>query len=231
MVYMFYIGTNHLGDISDTPAKIISLLQTVDLVIVESGKEFIPFISALEIDIPEYIEFSEDPQLIEHILSLLKKGKDVMILNEMGCPGIADPGSTIIDAVIKENLEIYTVVGPSIPPLALASSGYKSKGFLSIETFHNTDSRIISIFKSAKDVPYPIVILDFKERALDLVRYATEILPIKEVCLCINLGWKNKQKIIKGTGQEILDLLENNDLQSVFGNEDDKPVVTIVFDR
>lgn len=56
-------------------------------------------------------------------------GKDMGLLSDAGCPGIADPGSVIVQMVHKFNIEIVPLVGPSSIFLALMASGLNGQNF------------------------------------------------------------------------------------------------------
>lgn len=62
----------------------------------------------------------------------LLSGKDVGLMSEAGCPGIADPGSEIIAHAHKLGIRVVPLVGPNSIILALMASGFNGQRF----TFH-----------------------------------------------------------------------------------------------
>jgi 16S rRNA (cytidine1402-2'-O)-methyltransferase len=54
----------------------------------------------------------------------LEQGKNVGLMSEAGCPGIADPGAEIIAEAHKRNINVVPLVGPSSLLLALMASGF-----------------------------------------------------------------------------------------------------------
>lgn len=226
---MFYIGTNHLGYILDTPPKTIELIKTVDCVIIEFENMFLDQLKELGLDTPNYILFRNGQDFIDEVIDMLKDGQDVLLLDEMGCPGVADPGSDLISAIIEHNFPMETVVGPSIPSLAVASSGYKSRGFVAMETFDMPDLEVQDYLLEVKNLRHIIVLLDFKENVLNIAKMANEILYDRSMCLCINIGWPGYQKVIKKEIKEMITFLENSTMEDLYGPENNRPVVTIVF--
>lgn len=62
-------------------------------------------------------------------IKALKEGKNVGIVSEAGCPGIADPGQMLIEAAQEQNLTVQPLVGPSSILLALMASGMNGQCF------------------------------------------------------------------------------------------------------
>lgn len=59
----------------------------------------------------------------------LKAGKDVGLMSEAGCPGIADPGAEIVAEAHKRGIKVVPLVGPSSILLALMASGFNGQSF------------------------------------------------------------------------------------------------------
>jgi 16S rRNA (cytidine1402-2'-O)-methyltransferase len=68
----------------------------------------------------------------------IKEGKNVAIISEAGCPGVADPGQILIEAAQQLDATVKPLVGPSSILLALMASGlngqqFQFNGYLPIE--------------------------------------------------------------------------------------------------
>jgi len=59
----------------------------------------------------------------------LAAGKDVGLMSEAGCPGIADPGADIVAEAHKRGIKVVPLVGPSSILLALMASGFNGQSF------------------------------------------------------------------------------------------------------
>ncbi|WP_412466384.1 SAM-dependent methyltransferase [Pedobacter sp. KLB.chiD] len=60
----------------------------------------------------------------------LNAGKDVGLMSEAGCPGIADPGADIVAEAHKRGIKVVPLVGPSSILLALMASGFNGQSFV-----------------------------------------------------------------------------------------------------
>ena len=62
----------------------------------------------------------------------LEAGKDVGLMSEAGCPGVADPGADLVAEAHRRGIKVIPLVGPSSILLALMASGFDGQRF----TFH-----------------------------------------------------------------------------------------------
>ncbi len=65
----------------------------------------------------------------QEFLQLLKAGKNIGIVSEAGCPGVADPGQFLVAAAQQAGITIKPLVGPSSILLALMASGMNGQCF------------------------------------------------------------------------------------------------------
>ncbi len=62
-------------------------------------------------------------------VSLLLEGNDVGLISEAGLPAVADPGSTLVAACHREDVQVIPLVGPSSLMMALMASGLQGQNF------------------------------------------------------------------------------------------------------
>jgi 16S rRNA (cytidine1402-2'-O)-methyltransferase len=66
---------------------------------------------------------------IERLLAPLLAGKDVGLMSEAGCPGVADPGALLVRRAHEYGITVRPLVGPSSLLLALMASGLDGQRF------------------------------------------------------------------------------------------------------
>jgi 16S rRNA (cytidine1402-2'-O)-methyltransferase len=66
---------------------------------------------------------------IPALLAPLKKGQDVGLMSEAGCPAVADPGAELVRATHRAGITVVPLVGPSSILLALMGSGLGGQRF------------------------------------------------------------------------------------------------------
>jgi 16S rRNA (cytidine1402-2'-O)-methyltransferase len=81
-----------------------------------------------ELTIHDYGKHNRDTNTNEYFKGL-QAGKDVGLMSEAGCPGIADPGAEIVDKAHRMGIKVVPLVGPSSILLALMASGFNGQSF------------------------------------------------------------------------------------------------------
>lgn len=110
-------------------------IHRLDTYIVENEKTARKFLKEAEIGIPQpdlqlySYGKHERSQNLNHYFKDLLAGKDVGLMSEAGCPGIADPGADIVAEAHKRNIKVVPLSGPSSIFLALMSSGFNGQQF------------------------------------------------------------------------------------------------------
>lgn len=120
------------------PAYALETIGTLDFFIAERAKTARHFLKAANPGRPiqeiEVVEIDErDPTFACNAFrEAMAKGKNVGLLSEAGCPGVADPGADIVSLAHQMGVQVRPLVGPSSILLALMASGMNGQSF----TFH-----------------------------------------------------------------------------------------------
>ncbi|MCM8570668.1 SAM-dependent methyltransferase [Gramella jeungdoensis] len=134
-LYLIPVG---LGD--SVPDKVFpplnkNIIENIDDFIVENEKSARRFIKQI---LPEKSQQSlrlkglnkfTDPAEIPTFLDAAKEGKNMGLLSEAGCPGVADPGAEIVKLAHRYNIQVVPLIGPSSILLAMMASGMNGQSF------------------------------------------------------------------------------------------------------
>lgn len=126
------------------PAYVIDAVKDCKVIFAENERTARRFLKSIcrEIVIDDYEWFTvhkAEHELLDTFRHKLKEGKNIAIISEAGCPGIADPGQVLIAAAQEMNITVKPLVGPSSILLALMASGmngqqFEFTGYLPIDT-------------------------------------------------------------------------------------------------
>jgi len=112
------------------------IARALDIFIVERAKTARHFIKSLSPNRPiqemVFVELAdnEDFEEAEGVFrEAVKSGKNIGLLSEAGCPGVADPGAAIVALAHREGVKVVPLVGPSSLLLALMASGMNGQRF------------------------------------------------------------------------------------------------------
>jgi len=116
------------------PPYIIDAVKACQVIFAENERTARRFLKAIckDIIIDDYtwytIHKTED-EVIAAFQQHIKEGKNIAIMSEAGCPGIADPGQILVAVAQQMNARIHPLVGPSSILLALMASGMNGQQF------------------------------------------------------------------------------------------------------
>src|ERR1700739_1382864 len=134
---ILYLIPSLLGDSAierSIPVFNKEIIQSLDEFIVEdlrSARRFLIKMGSKPIDSLTLHLLNEHttPDKISLCLDGLQKGKNVGLLSDAGCPGIADPGAEVVKLAHRYNIKVIPLIGPSSILLALISSGLNGQNF------------------------------------------------------------------------------------------------------
>lgn len=81
------------------------------------------------IDNYEWYTVSDGFEIADTFKQKLKENKNIGIISEAGCPGVADPGQALIAIAQEMEVDIKPLVGPNSILLALMASGMNGQQF------------------------------------------------------------------------------------------------------
>lgn len=120
---------------SITPLS-VSLINTIDEYIVENERTARRFLKEMglrrpqnELRFHDYGKHNRGQVPADQLLKGALNGKDVGLMSEAGCPGIADPGAEIVAEAHRLGVRVIPLVGPSSILLALMASGFNGQSF------------------------------------------------------------------------------------------------------
>ncbi len=133
-----YLIPTTLGEVEPTdvlPITVERSIQFIDDYIVENEKTARKFIKNID---PEKVQstlrlstLNKHTQTSEYnaMLQPCMEGRNVGLMSEAGCPGVADPGAAIVKIAHEKGIQVVPLVGPSSIILAMMGSGMNGQQF------------------------------------------------------------------------------------------------------
>lgn len=117
------------------PETVAKSVEFIDHYIVENQKTARRFIKAIlpskkQPDLELFVlnKRTEASEYINFIQPCFE-GKNVGLMSEAGCPGVADPGAAIVKLAHQKGIQVVPLVGPSSILLAVMASGMNGQSF------------------------------------------------------------------------------------------------------
>lgn len=133
-----YLIPTTLGEGNHEDVLPIAIKRTIDFIqdfVVENEKTAR---KCIKLTNPEKVQADLRIQLLnkrttaEELKNLIKpclEGKNVGLMSEAGCPGVADPGAVVVKMAHENNVQVVPLVGPSSILLAMMGSGMNGQNF------------------------------------------------------------------------------------------------------
>lgn len=127
------LGESPLGAV--IPQAVQQCVRTLEYFIAENPKSARAFLKQIgtakplrELHVAALNQHTPDTVIAELAAPLLA-GRDVGVMSEAGCPGIADPGAKLVRYAHQRGIRVVPLVGPSSILLALMASGLNGQNF------------------------------------------------------------------------------------------------------
>lgn len=119
---------------TNIPQQTIDIARSIDLFIVEKAKTARQYLKKIGVDIHKVTIFEikknyTKKDYYDLLEDAFNNANRVGVISESGCPGIADPGQTIVQIAHNKDIIVQPLVGPSSIFLALMASGFNGQNF------------------------------------------------------------------------------------------------------
>ena len=136
-----YLVATPIGNLKDISFRSLEVLEKSDYILCEDTRVSKNLLDKYKIKskLISNHKFNEKKNTLQ-IIEYLKSGKLISLISDAGTPNISDPGLVLVNECIKNNLNIFSIPGPSAVTTAVAASGFSDKflffGFLPEKKFH-----------------------------------------------------------------------------------------------
>ena len=204
---ILYIVATPIGNREDITDRAKRTLSEVDYIAAEDTRNTLKLLNILQIkpknrllSYHKYNEKQEEVRLIE----LLKDGKNLALVTDVGTPCISDPGSLITKRAANENIKIESICGPSAVIAALSISGFDCSLFAFYGFFPKRETEIINQIKAMMNTRIPInVFYESPKRIISTLKTINCILPDVELCVCNDMT-KFYEKVYRGSISKVI---------------------------
>lgn len=201
------------------PPYVTDAIKKCDVFFVEQEKTARRFFKKLwrEMVIDNYQWFTihkAEEQVKNAFIQQLQQGKNIGIVSEAGCPGIADPGQMLIEAAQRIGAVIVPYVGPSSILLALMASGmngqlFRFNGYLPIDA-HEKKAALRELENDSAKTGCTHIFIETPYRNNQLIRDLLQTArPETRFCIAVDItapGESIKTQTIRQWQQQVPDM-------------------------
>jgi 16S rRNA (cytidine1402-2'-O)-methyltransferase len=127
---LLYLVATPIGNLGDISLRALDVLRNVDLIASEDTRKTSILLQHYDIHKPQksYHAFNEK-KVVPKLTEMLLDGKSIAVVTSAGTPGISDPGYSLVQAAIENEIPVTAIPGPSAVVLALSLSGLPAHSF------------------------------------------------------------------------------------------------------
>ena len=120
-----YLVSTPIGNLNDITIRAIDILKNSDVILCENTLNSKKLLKKYKIltKLEKYTDHDFDKKK-NYILDLIKAGQKISLISDSGSPLISDPGSQLINYLIKHSIKIYPIPGASALIPAIQLSGF-----------------------------------------------------------------------------------------------------------
>jgi 16S rRNA (cytidine1402-2'-O)-methyltransferase len=207
----FYICPTPIGNLNDISTRLTQVLSEVDIVYAEDTRVAKKLLSHLnqKKEVRSYFKGNEIKK-IDEILNFLEDDKSIAMISDAGTPLISDPGNTLVKELIKSNVEIVSIPGPSSVLVALTLSGFDTEKFTFLGFVPKSGKERAEFFNNIQETQLTLICFTSPKRLKkDLQEFVNKNIE-NEIVVCRELT-KKFETIYRGTATTLLRDIPDNE--------------------
>ena len=152
-----YIVATPIGNLSDITLRALEVLKKSDYILCEDTRISKNLLDRYDIKskLISNHKFNEKKNLSK-IIEILKSNCIISLISDAGTPTVSDPGAILINACLKNEIDIFPISGASAVSTAVSISGFSEKYFF-YGFFPEKNNKLEEVFEKLDNLSSCIV--------------------------------------------------------------------------
>ena len=204
-----YIVATPIGNMSEFTPRAIEVLKSVNIIACEDTRTSKILMDYFEIKTPlsSYHKFNEK-EACGKLIQILKEGNDIALVSDAGYPLVSDPGSFLVDEVLKAGYNVSTISGACAFLNALVASNFSLDRFTFIGFLDSKRSGRKKQLEAIKNNKETLIFYESPHRIEESLEDMLEVLGDRRIVIARELT-KKFEEYIRGNVSEVLEDLAN----------------------
>lgn len=221
---IIFIGLD-IGNLQDLSLRVVDILKTKKVFIVEHRKSFVNKLNLLNIsDKKEIYELpTKSKEQIEKIILNHIYNEDIVYCSEEGMPATTDPGTRLVRIALDRGIQYSVYPGPSISSIMPIASGFCCGNFIYRALIPKKDSERYLFLENLYNLKLPFISVypskESKEIKNFCNKFIDEIISIFSenavITLAFNLTHVN-ELILSNTAKDIKSIINKVDFTDLY---------------
>ena len=209
-----YLIATPLGNLSDITIRSLNILASSSIVYCEDTRVSKKLITkyGIKCNLRSFHEYNSIKK-IPIIINDLKDKKIISLISDAGTPLISDPGFNLVKECRLQNLNVYSLPGPSAVIASLASSGISPESFTFYGFFPRDNKRAKVLLEKINYSDTTSIFFESPKRLIKTINKLNEVIPKREITIVRELTKKNEEIIFGITSKVAEQLLRKESIK------------------
>ena len=206
-----YLVPTPIGNLKDITFRAVEVLKSTGLILAEDTRISRKLLSHYEIStqMEPYHEHNKDEQLLK-VLNKLQQ-TNIALISDAGSPGISDPGYELVNACIKQDIEVVALPGATAFVPALTASGLATDNFVFLGFLGKKTSQREKVLTEWSTVKATLIFYESPYRVAETLRDIQNVLGDRKACVAREIS-KKFESYYRGSVSQIKEYLEHHQL-------------------
>lgn len=204
-----FIVPTPIGNLKDMTFRAVDVLKSVDAIFAEDTRVTNNLLKNFDISNKVYQcqKFFEAKASVT-ALELLKNKKNIAVVTDRGTPLISDPGSLLVQNIIKEGYNVIALPGACAFLPALNMSNLDQDKFLFYGFLDSKESASNAELEKLKSINFTIILYEAPHRLYKTLQKIYKILGNRQISISREIT-KVYEEVFRGTVLEAIQKYEN----------------------
>lgn len=217
MTGTLYIIATPIGNLADLTYRAVETIRGLDVLFCEDTRQTTRLLARydLTVSLDSYREAAHERKAAR-VIELLAAGRQVGYVSDAGTPGVSDPGSRLVAAVVARlpEAKIVPIPGPSAAAALISVCGFGGNEFVFMGFPPHKKGRQAFI-NEAINSPRTAILYESPYRIEKLLSYLAEAAPDRQLCVGREMT-KVFETFYRGTAAAVMDQLKAGSAKGEF---------------
>lgn len=207
---ILYVVATPIGNLNDITLRALEILKSVDLVVCEDTRVTKKLLDRYEIATQtlSYHQHTKNKR-IEEIIEKLESGQNVALVTDAGTPGVSDPGNILVEEVIKREIKVSPIPGPTALGALVSVAGIDMQKFAFLGFPPHKKGRQ-TFFKEVLEFRIPVIYYESPYRLMKNFELLKDLGCSKNIIVGRELT-KIFEEVVRGNIEKVLEYFGNKE--------------------
>ncbi|WP_080871831.1 16S rRNA (cytidine(1402)-2'-O)-methyltransferase [Oceanobacillus timonensis] len=211
-----YVVPTPIGNLEDMTFRAIRILKECALIAAEDTRNTKKLLHYFEIHTPliSYHEHNHQDRE-KQLLDKIRYGESIAVVSDAGMPAISDPGSELVQAAVREGLDVIVLPGANAALVALVGSGLTAQPFTFYGFLPRKKKDKKETLEKLKLLNATLIFYESPYRIKDTLEAMEEVLGDRQAAIGREIS-KKFEEFVRGSIQELFSWSKKNEMRGEF---------------